>query len=93
MHVLVRRLPNERILPFGMKENFWEMGAIGPTGPCSEIHIDHQPNSNPVDRARFVNVGRPDLTELWNIVFMEYSRYALLQWQKKELMIRNVNRF
>lgn len=50
------------------------MGTTGPSGPCTEIHIDHLPNSDPTRRAQFVNAGLPDLTELWNIVFIEYNR-------------------
>ncbi|KAK3907533.1 Alanine--tRNA ligase, mitochondrial [Frankliniella fusca] len=60
------------IIPFGAKENFWEMGLVGPCGPCTEIHIDHFPNRlNASDR---VNAGYSDLTELWNIVFIQYNR-------------------
>ncbi|XP_055913657.1 alanine--tRNA ligase, mitochondrial [Eupeodes corollae] len=69
--------PAERILPFGSKDNFWEMGTTGPCGPCTEIHIDHRPDlSTKEDRAKLVNAGRPDLTELWNIVFIQYNRNA-----------------
>lgn len=67
-------IENDRILPFGSKENFWEMGLTGPCGPCTEIHIDHLPLSNPSERAKYVNAGLPDLTELWNIVFIQYMR-------------------
>ncbi|XP_030372872.1 alanine--tRNA ligase, mitochondrial [Scaptodrosophila lebanonensis] len=69
--------PAERILPFGCKDNFWEMGPTGPCGPCTEIHIDHRPQlGNVNERAKLVNAGRADLTELWNLVFIQYNRNA-----------------
>ncbi|GAB0090458.1 Alanine--tRNA ligase [Sergentomyia squamirostris] len=65
-------LSSERILPFGMEDNFWEMGQTGPCGSCTEIHIDHTGQSD--NRALSVNMGLADLTELWNIVFIQYNR-------------------
>jgi alanyl-tRNA synthetase len=69
-----RYLPEERILTFSTKDNFWAMGDTGPCGPCSEILIDQGPG---------IGCGRPDCKpgcdcdrylELWNLVFMQFNR-------------------
>lgn len=68
----LRYLDSEKVLPFGPKDNFWEMGDIGPCGPCTEIHYDSR--EDPRDGASFVNKDHPDVIEIWNIVFIEYFR-------------------
>jgi alanyl-tRNA synthetase len=66
--------PRERIQRLD-DDNFWEMGDVGPCGPCSEIFWDYGSSegpdggpANPAAASRYV--------ELWNLVFMQFFRRA-----------------
>jgi alanyl-tRNA synthetase len=63
-----------RVLRFDEKENFWEMGEVGPCGPCSEIHYD-KGEKYKCDRPDCgVNCPCGRFVEVWNLVFMQYSK-------------------
>jgi alanyl-tRNA synthetase len=71
-------VPEDKIIYGNKKDNFWEMGAQGPCGPCSEIHVDIR---SAEDRAKvpgrdLVNEDHPEVIEVWNLVFMEFNRKA-----------------
>lgn len=68
----------DRILYGNKKDNFWEMGDVGPCGPCSEIHIDLRTDAErfDVDGKTLVNADHPQVIEIWNNVFMEFERKA-----------------
>lgn len=67
--------PTNRILRFGKKDNFWQMGDIGPCGPCSEIHY-FQGEDMADNLPEYVNGPGDTTVEIWNLVFMQYDRSA-----------------
>jgi len=69
-------IAEDRIIKAPKKENFWEMGEVGPCGPCSEIHIDLRSNESraKLDGKGLVNQDHPQVVEIWNLVFMEFNR-------------------
>ncbi len=76
-------IPAERILAFGKKDNFWEMGEVGPCGPCSEVHIDLGEGACARKHRGPCGVGVEDaggkcsrFFELWNYVFIQFNRSA-----------------
>ena len=71
-------LPENHIINGNKHDNFWEMGDTGPCGPCSEIHIDLRSDEEKkvVSGATLVNQDNPHVSEIWNLVFMQYNRKA-----------------
>jgi alanyl-tRNA synthetase len=68
-------LPESRIVRIAGSDNFWQMGDLGPCGPCSEIFYDHgahiaggPPGSPDAEGDRFI--------EIWNLVFMQFEQLA-----------------
>ena len=75
----------ERILPFGRKDNFWQMADTGPCGPNSEInyYLGDEPENTEKNHPKWVN-GEGDTTmEIWNLVFMQYNRIETAPGQYK----------
>jgi alanyl-tRNA synthetase len=82
----------DHLLPFGRKDNFWEMADTGPCGPDSEIHFDRGPaycnKSDVPGHVCRVNGDCERFLEIWNNVFIQYNRLSpteLVTLQKKHV--------
>jgi alanyl-tRNA synthetase len=71
-------ISEDRIILASKKDNFWEMGDVGPCGPCTEIHVDLRDDSEKqkIDGKSLVNEDHPQVIEIWNNVFMQFNRKA-----------------
>ena len=74
----LKHVSSSKIILGNKKDNFWEMGEVGPCGPCSEIHVDLRSDEEraKVDGASLVNADHEQVIEIWNLVFMQYNRKA-----------------
>ncbi len=67
---------NIRIIPLGVKDNFWIAGEVGPCGGDTEMFYDVRPEDGKLEGkfSDLVNSGR--IIEIWNNVFMEFNKTA-----------------
>ena len=68
-------VPRERIVECPRSENFWESGATGPCGPCSELYLDRTPHLPVPTTAEELPGGENErFLEFWNLVFMQMDQ-------------------
>ncbi|HET6365520.1 MAG TPA: alanine--tRNA ligase, partial [Nitrospirota bacterium] len=72
----VAKIPSDRIVRLGEKDNFWQMGDTGPCGPCSEIIFDQGPEVGCGKGECSVGCDCDRYLEIWNLVFMQFNRDA-----------------
>lgn len=70
----VSGLGSDRIIACPMSENFWQMGDVGPCGPCSEIHYYLGPDPDPASFGQEQTPEGYGWMEIWNLVFMQFDR-------------------
>lgn len=66
-------VPEERIVRLGKEDNFWEL-EVGPSGPCSEIHIDRGEKLGCGDENCKPGCDCDRFLELWNLVFTQFDK-------------------
>jgi len=78
LNIWSKYVDEKEVILCDKKDNFWEMGEMGPCGPSSEIHIDLRSNTEreKVSGRDLVNKDHPQVIEIWNLVFIEFNRKA-----------------
>lgn len=69
------KVPASRIYRLGAQDNFWQMGDVGPCGPCTEIYVDRGAqygHADIIDCGPGCDCDR--FLEVWNLVFMQFDR-------------------
>jgi alanyl-tRNA synthetase len=80
-------IPEERIVPLGREDNFWQGGPTGPCGPCSELYLDRGEEFGAAGDRPGDDTDR--FLEFWNHVFMTYDLAA--DGTVTELPTRNID--
>jgi alanyl-tRNA synthetase len=68
-----KHIPQNRIVRFGEKENFWSMGDTGPCGPCSELLYDRGASYGNA-KSPIEDLSGERFLEFWNLVFMQFEK-------------------
>ncbi len=71
----VMGVPKEKIFKLG-ESNFWQMGDVGPCGPCTEIFVDRGSKFGCGKADCDLACGCDRFMEIWNNVFMQFNRQA-----------------
>lgn len=66
-------LPEKKIVRIGAADNFWQMGDVGPCGPCTELFFDRGKEFGDIDSPA-TDVHGERYFEFWNLVFMQYNK-------------------
>jgi alanyl-tRNA synthetase len=80
-------MPEERIVPLGREDNFWQAGPTGPCGPCSELYLDRGEEFGAAGERPGDDTDR--FLEFWNHVFMTYDLSS--DGELSELPMRNID--
>ena len=66
-------VPEAKIFKLG-ESNFWQMGDVGPCGPCTEIFVDRGSEYGCKRAECDLACGCDRFMEVWNNVFMQFNR-------------------
>ncbi|ONI39175.1 alanine--tRNA ligase [Candidatus Epulonipiscium fishelsonii] len=67
-------IPKEKIFYMGKEDNFWEVGTVGPCGPCSEIYYDRGEKYGCGSPNCAVGCDCDRFLEIWNLVFTQFDK-------------------